>query len=74
MMGPDGSSNNFTALQAGLKSLQDLGPEIRQAMSCDLEEEEEAEETACEEQTVTSKVELRWQLHPTNSARRNQTQ
>ncbi|XP_053148849.1 voltage-dependent L-type calcium channel subunit alpha-1F isoform X3 [Hemicordylus capensis] len=48
MLGPDGSPSNSTALQAGLKSLQDLGPEIRRAMSCDLEEEE-AEETVCEE-------------------------
>lgn len=47
-------------IQAGLKSLQDLGPEIRRAMSCDLEEEEEeeAEETVCEEETVTYKVSL----------------
>nr|XP_028567899.1 voltage-dependent L-type calcium channel subunit alpha-1F isoform X5 [Podarcis muralis] len=55
MLGPDGSPSNSTALQAGLKSLQDLGPEIRRAMSCDLEEEEEAEETVCEEETVTYK-------------------
>ncbi|XP_072847568.2 voltage-dependent L-type calcium channel subunit alpha-1F isoform X2 [Pogona vitticeps] len=59
MLGPDGSPSNSTALQAGLKSLQDLGPEIRRAMSCDLEEEEEEEEengeTLCEEETVTYK-------------------
>ncbi|XP_062975001.1 voltage-dependent L-type calcium channel subunit alpha-1F [Elgaria multicarinata webbii] len=57
LLGPDGSPSNSTALQAGLKSLQDLGPEIRRAMSCDLveEEEEEAEETVCEEETVTYK-------------------
>lgn len=29
--------------QAGLRTLQDLGPEMRLAMSCDLEEEEEEE-------------------------------
>uniref|UniRef100_A0A670KGZ7 Voltage-dependent L-type calcium channel subunit alpha n=1 Tax=Podarcis muralis TaxID=64176 RepID=A0A670KGZ7_PODMU len=63
MLGPDGSPSNSTALQAGLKSLQDLGPEIRRAMSCDLEEEEEAEETVCEEETVTYKVSL-WSSHP----------
>uniref|UniRef100_A0A803SLW8 Voltage-dependent L-type calcium channel subunit alpha n=1 Tax=Anolis carolinensis TaxID=28377 RepID=A0A803SLW8_ANOCA len=59
MLGADGSPSNSTALQAGLKSLQDLGPEIRRAMSCDLEEEEEEEEngeTVCEEETVTYKV------------------
>uniref|UniRef100_A0A670KL73 Voltage-dependent L-type calcium channel subunit alpha n=1 Tax=Podarcis muralis TaxID=64176 RepID=A0A670KL73_PODMU len=61
MLGPDGSPSNSTALQAGLKSLQDLGPEIRRAMSCDLEEEEEAEETVCEEETVTYKVSL-WSM------------
>ncbi|XP_062827306.1 voltage-dependent L-type calcium channel subunit alpha-1F isoform X3 [Anolis carolinensis] len=58
MLGADGSPSNSTALQAGLKSLQDLGPEIRRAMSCDLEEEEEEEEngeTVCEEETVTYK-------------------
>ncbi|XP_048344565.1 voltage-dependent L-type calcium channel subunit alpha-1F [Sphaerodactylus townsendi] len=58
LLGPDGSPSNSSALQAGLKSLQDLGPEIRRAMSCDLEEEEEeeeADETVCEEETVTYK-------------------
>nr|XP_060619206.1 voltage-dependent L-type calcium channel subunit alpha-1F isoform X4 [Anolis sagrei ordinatus] len=58
MLGADGSPSNSSALQAGLKSLQDLGPEIRRAMSCDLEEEEEEEEngeTVCEEETVTYK-------------------
>ncbi|KAJ8259594.1 hypothetical protein GJAV_G00171220 [Gymnothorax javanicus] len=33
--------NKSSALQAGLRSLQDLGPEMRLAMTCDLEEEEE---------------------------------
>ncbi|XP_062315764.1 calcium channel, voltage-dependent, L type, alpha 1F subunit [Osmerus eperlanus] len=39
--------NNPSALQlcqAGLRTLQDLGPEMRQAMHCDLDEEEEEEE------------------------------
>lgn len=31
----------FPFPQAGLRSLQDLGPEIRQALTCDSEEEEE---------------------------------
>ncbi|XP_066566462.1 voltage-dependent L-type calcium channel subunit alpha-1D [Amia ocellicauda] len=39
---PEGT--NSSALQAGLRTLQDLGPEMRLAMSCDLEEEEEEEE------------------------------
>ncbi|KAG9340306.1 hypothetical protein JZ751_021753, partial [Albula glossodonta] len=42
--------NNSSALQAGLRTLQDLGPEMRLAMSCDLEEEEEEEEQALEEE------------------------
>ncbi|KAI1891157.1 hypothetical protein AGOR_G00162010 [Albula goreensis] len=33
--------NKSSALQAGLLTLQDLGPEMRLAMTCDLEEEEE---------------------------------
>ncbi|KAJ8265911.1 hypothetical protein COCON_G00150100 [Conger conger] len=44
--------NNSSALQAGLRTLQDLGPEMRLAMSCDMdeEEEEEEEEEALEEE------------------------
>ncbi|XP_041093072.1 voltage-dependent L-type calcium channel subunit alpha-1D-like [Polyodon spathula] len=38
--------SNSNSLQAGLRTLQDLGPEIRLAMSCDMEEEEEEEEEA----------------------------
>lgn len=29
------------SLQAGLRTLHDIGPEIRRAISCDLQEEEE---------------------------------
>ncbi|KAJ8411970.1 hypothetical protein AAFF_G00142370 [Aldrovandia affinis] len=36
--------NKSSALQAGLRTLHDLGPEMRLAMTCDLEEEEEEEE------------------------------
>uniref|UniRef100_A0A3Q3INQ7 Voltage-dependent calcium channel alpha-1 subunit IQ domain-containing protein n=1 Tax=Monopterus albus TaxID=43700 RepID=A0A3Q3INQ7_MONAL len=36
----ESSSSNPSAVQAGLKTLQDLGPEIRLALSKDLEEEE----------------------------------
>ncbi|KAJ8370159.1 hypothetical protein SKAU_G00101870 [Synaphobranchus kaupii] len=42
-------ANNSSALQAGLRTLQDLGPEMRLAMSCDMEEEEEEEEILEEE-------------------------
>ncbi|KAK6467194.1 voltage-dependent L-type calcium channel subunit alpha-1F-like [Huso huso] len=41
MLGETEPSNSNT-LQAGLRTLQDLGPEIRLAMSCDMEEGEEA--------------------------------
>ncbi|XP_041953728.1 calcium channel, voltage-dependent, L type, alpha 1F subunit [Alosa sapidissima] len=36
--------------QAGLRTLQDLGPEMRQALNADLEEEEEEEEECMEEE------------------------
>ncbi|XP_068939098.1 voltage-dependent L-type calcium channel subunit alpha-1F, partial [Petaurus breviceps papuanus] len=41
LLGAEELPSNSSALQAGLKTLQDLGPEIRQALTCDLEEEEE---------------------------------
>ncbi|XP_072483436.1 voltage-dependent L-type calcium channel subunit alpha-1F [Notamacropus eugenii] len=41
LLGAEDLPSNSSALQAGLKTLQDLGPEIRQALTCDLEEEEE---------------------------------
>uniref|UniRef100_A0A669QFT9 Voltage-dependent L-type calcium channel subunit alpha n=1 Tax=Phasianus colchicus TaxID=9054 RepID=A0A669QFT9_PHACC len=52
MLGPSASPSNERALQAGLQTLQALGPEMRRALSCDLgedggggaEEEEEEEE------------------------------
>ncbi|KAM9112934.1 LOW QUALITY PROTEIN: voltage-dependent L-type calcium channel subunit alpha-1F [Pangshura tecta] len=54
LLGPDASPSNSTALQAGLQTLQDLGPEMRQALSCDLEEGEEvAGDTLCEEEQLT---------------------
>uniref|UniRef100_A0A8C6YL36 Voltage-dependent L-type calcium channel subunit alpha n=1 Tax=Naja naja TaxID=35670 RepID=A0A8C6YL36_NAJNA len=70
LLGPDGSPSNSSALQAGLSCLQDLGPEIRRAMSCDLEgkeeeeeeEEEEVEEKIIEEETAIYKVKPLFQL------------
>ncbi|XP_030639857.1 voltage-dependent L-type calcium channel subunit alpha-1D [Chanos chanos] len=35
-----GSFNTTIALQAGLRTLHDIGPEIRRAISCDLQDEE----------------------------------
>ncbi|XP_067171183.1 LOW QUALITY PROTEIN: voltage-dependent L-type calcium channel subunit alpha-1F, partial [Apteryx mantelli] len=37
MLGPSAGPRNERALQAGLQTLQALGPEMRQALSCDLE-------------------------------------
>ncbi|KAM7134266.1 LOW QUALITY PROTEIN: voltage-dependent L-type calcium channel subunit alpha-1D-like [Macrochelys suwanniensis] len=54
LLGSDASPSNSTALQAGLQTLQDLGPEMRRALSCDLEDGEEAAgETLCEEEQLT---------------------
>ncbi|XP_067408530.1 voltage-dependent L-type calcium channel subunit alpha-1F [Emydura macquarii macquarii] len=53
LLGPDASPSNSTALQAGLQTLQDLGPEMRRALSCDLEDGEEPGETRCEEEQLT---------------------
>ncbi|XP_038603650.1 voltage-dependent L-type calcium channel subunit alpha-1F [Tachyglossus aculeatus] len=36
LLGSKASPSSSSALQAGLKSLQDLGPEMRQTLSCDL--------------------------------------
>ncbi|KAK3566413.1 hypothetical protein QTP86_032269, partial [Hemibagrus guttatus] len=44
-----------SALQAGLRTLQDLGPEIRLAMNADLEEEEDDLEEEQEENEVSAK-------------------
>ncbi|XP_069501369.1 voltage-dependent L-type calcium channel subunit alpha-1F isoform X2 [Ambystoma mexicanum] len=39
LLGTEMLPSNSTTLQAGLKTLQDLGPEIRRALSCDIEED-----------------------------------
>ncbi|XP_004690092.1 PREDICTED: voltage-dependent L-type calcium channel subunit alpha-1F isoform X2 [Condylura cristata] len=39
-----------SALQAGLRSLQVLGPEIRQALTCDIDEEEQEEQEGEEDE------------------------
>ncbi|XP_027696988.1 voltage-dependent L-type calcium channel subunit alpha-1F [Vombatus ursinus] len=39
LLGAEDLPSNSSALRAGLKTLQDLGPEIRQALTCALEEE-----------------------------------
>ncbi|XP_051499718.1 LOW QUALITY PROTEIN: voltage-dependent L-type calcium channel subunit alpha-1F-like, partial [Apus apus] len=42
MLGPNAGPSNECALQAGLQTLQALGPEMRRALSCDLEGEGDA--------------------------------
>lgn len=39
-------------LQAGLRTLHDIGPEIRRAISCDLQEEGLVDVTAEEEEEI----------------------
>ncbi|XP_051789747.1 voltage-dependent L-type calcium channel subunit alpha-1D-like isoform X2 [Erpetoichthys calabaricus] len=50
MLGSEPEPSNSSALQAGLRTLQNIGPEIRLAMSCDLEEGEEEDEEEDEEE------------------------
>uniref|UniRef100_A0A3B4C587 Voltage-dependent L-type calcium channel subunit alpha n=2 Tax=Pygocentrus nattereri TaxID=42514 RepID=A0A3B4C587_PYGNA len=52
----DPDPKNPSALQAGLRTLQDLGPEIRLAMNADLDEEEEGLEEEQEENDAHYKV------------------
>ncbi|XP_053328541.1 voltage-dependent L-type calcium channel subunit alpha-1F [Spea bombifrons] len=40
LLGTENLPSNSTTLQAGLRSLQDLGSEIRRALSCELEEDD----------------------------------
>ncbi|XP_023055659.1 voltage-dependent L-type calcium channel subunit alpha-1F, partial [Piliocolobus tephrosceles] len=48
LLGNEAAPSTSSALQAGLRSLQDLGPEMRQALTCE-EEEEEGQEGVEEE-------------------------
>ncbi|KAM8985952.1 voltage-dependent L-type calcium channel subunit alpha-1F isoform 1-T1 [Ara ararauna] len=52
MLGPNAGPSNECALQAGLQTLQALGPEMRRALSCDLEGED-AQNGPVEEETRT---------------------
>ncbi|XP_075180398.1 voltage-dependent L-type calcium channel subunit alpha-1F [Anomaloglossus baeobatrachus] len=47
LLGTENLPNNSTTLQAGLRSLQDLGSEIRRALSCELEEEDDLAAFKC---------------------------
>ncbi|PNI11896.1 CACNA1F isoform 4, partial [Pan troglodytes] len=50
LLGNEAAPSTSSALQAGLRSLQDLGPEMRQALTCDTEEEEEEGQEGVEEE------------------------
>ncbi|KAM9185713.1 voltage-dependent L-type calcium channel subunit alpha-1D isoform 1-T1 [Dugong dugon] len=49
LVGKYPAKNTTVALQAGLRTLHDIGPEIRRAISCDLQDDE-PEETKLEEE------------------------
>ncbi|KAM5279781.1 voltage-dependent L-type calcium channel subunit alpha-1D isoform 4-T4 [Ctenodactylus gundi] len=51
LVGKYPAKNTTIALQAGLRTLHDIGPEIRRAISCDLQDDE-PEETKGEEEDV----------------------
>ncbi|XP_005387425.1 PREDICTED: voltage-dependent L-type calcium channel subunit alpha-1D isoform X9 [Chinchilla lanigera] len=51
LVGKYPAKNTTIALQAGLRTLHDIGPEIRRAISCDLQDDE-PEETKREEEDV----------------------
>ncbi|XP_006169354.1 voltage-dependent L-type calcium channel subunit alpha-1D isoform X2 [Tupaia chinensis] len=51
LVGKHPAKNTTIALQAGLRTLHDIGPEIRRAISCDLQDDE-AEETKGDDEDV----------------------
>uniref|UniRef100_A0A8C1U6V2 Voltage-dependent L-type calcium channel subunit alpha n=1 Tax=Cyprinus carpio TaxID=7962 RepID=A0A8C1U6V2_CYPCA len=59
----ESENGNPLALQAGLRTLQDLGPEMRLAMNEDLEEEEEGLEEEQEEDDPCYKVLITWTIN-----------
>ncbi|XP_052420282.1 calcium channel, voltage-dependent, L type, alpha 1F subunit [Carassius gibelio] len=69
----DSENGNPSALQAGLRTLQDLGPEMRLAMNEDLEEEEEGLEEEQEEDDALYKNENGFAGHaePSSKSRRS---
>ncbi|XP_070246877.1 voltage-dependent L-type calcium channel subunit alpha-1D isoform X6 [Myotis yumanensis] len=54
LVGKYPAKNTTIALQAGLRTLHDIGPEIRRAISCDLQDDE-PEETKGEEEDVVKR-------------------
>ncbi|XP_039766332.1 voltage-dependent L-type calcium channel subunit alpha-1D [Ornithorhynchus anatinus] len=52
LVGKYPAKNTTIALQAGLRTLHDIGPEIRRAISCDLQDDEPEEKNPEEEEDV----------------------
>uniref|UniRef100_A0A8C3RH60 Voltage-dependent L-type calcium channel subunit alpha n=1 Tax=Cyanoderma ruficeps TaxID=181631 RepID=A0A8C3RH60_9PASS len=52
LVGKHPAKNTTIALQAGLRTLHDIGPEIRRAISCDLQDDEPEENNPEEEEDV----------------------
>uniref|UniRef100_UPI00398F61F7 voltage-dependent L-type calcium channel subunit alpha-1D n=1 Tax=Pristiophorus japonicus TaxID=55135 RepID=UPI00398F61F7 len=52
LVGKQPTKNTTVALQAGLRTLHDIGPEIRRAISCDLQEEDIIEGTQEEDEDI----------------------
>nr|XP_015203636.1 PREDICTED: voltage-dependent L-type calcium channel subunit alpha-1D isoform X7 [Lepisosteus oculatus] len=52
LVGKHPSKNTTIALQAGLRTLHDIGPEIRRAISCDLQDEEVVEVNPDEDEDI----------------------
>ncbi|XP_074055279.1 voltage-dependent L-type calcium channel subunit alpha-1D isoform X1 [Macrotis lagotis] len=52
LVGKYPAKNTTIALQAGLRTLHDIGPEIRRAISCDLQDDEPEEKKQEEEEDV----------------------
>ncbi|XP_043407559.1 voltage-dependent L-type calcium channel subunit alpha-1D isoform X3 [Chelonia mydas] len=52
LVGKHPAKNTTIALQAGLRTLHDIGPEIRRAISCDLQDDEPEENNHEEEEDI----------------------
>uniref|UniRef100_A0A452RG78 Voltage-dependent L-type calcium channel subunit alpha n=1 Tax=Ursus americanus TaxID=9643 RepID=A0A452RG78_URSAM len=73
LVGKYPAKNTTIALQAGLRTLHDIGPEIRRAISCDLQDDE-PEETKREEEEDRNGALLGNHVNHVNSDRRDPLQ
>ncbi|XP_053076321.1 voltage-dependent L-type calcium channel subunit alpha-1D isoform X2 [Acinonyx jubatus] len=64
LVGKYPAKNTTIALQAGLRTLHDIGPEIRRAISCDLQDDEPEETKREEEEDVFKESKLPAQQMP----------